>query len=415
MVYSPPTGVRDLLPLDVTQKRWIEDRLEQVFRLWGYHCIITSTLERLDTLMAGGAIARSTVIPVQAEDEGEVGLRPELTASIARAAVTRLAQAQAPLRLYYLANVFRKGQQAGRSQARELHQAGVELLGAGSMLADAEIVLLAQDCLAVLGLAGAIQPSPERTTTLILGEAALTRSLLAVFGERERPAVRQAIAQLDRLALEQLPLSPELHQRALMLLDLRGTPDLVLERLGTLDLSPGQQESVNRLKDLIETLSPTLAAQGCPLILDLSLVQTFDYYTGITLELVCTTPQSQRVLGKGGRYDQLLGLYHPQGQATSGIGFSLDLAELQQALLEMGALPDRATLSDWLVVPETAAAVGAAFHHAQSLRALEGSPIVEVYLGSDRSTALVEQFARQRQIRQLAWVRPDQPPRLEIL
>jgi ATP phosphoribosyltransferase regulatory subunit len=62
MVYQPAAGARDLLPLDVAQKRWIEDRLEQVFQGWGYHRIITSTLERMDTLMAGEAIVRQMVI-----------------------------------------------------------------------------------------------------------------------------------------------------------------------------------------------------------------------------------------------------------------------------------------------------------------------------------------------------------------
>ncbi|MEW6497341.1 MAG: ATP phosphoribosyltransferase regulatory subunit, partial [Cyanobacteriota bacterium] len=61
MVHQPPAGARDLLPLEVTQKRWIADRLQQVFDRWGYQPIITSTLEWLDTLMAGGAIQRSTV------------------------------------------------------------------------------------------------------------------------------------------------------------------------------------------------------------------------------------------------------------------------------------------------------------------------------------------------------------------
>ena len=62
MVYQPAAGARDLLPLDVAQKRWIEDRLQQVFHRWGYHRIITSTLERMDTLMAGEAIQRQMVI-----------------------------------------------------------------------------------------------------------------------------------------------------------------------------------------------------------------------------------------------------------------------------------------------------------------------------------------------------------------
>ena len=96
MVYQPPAGARDLLPLDVAQKRWIEDRLQQVYHRWGYHRIITSTIERLDTLMAGGAIDRSTVLQLQAGTDESLGLRPELTASIARAAVTRIIIRGAP-------------------------------------------------------------------------------------------------------------------------------------------------------------------------------------------------------------------------------------------------------------------------------------------------------------------------------
>ncbi|NET30383.1 ATP phosphoribosyltransferase regulatory subunit, partial [Okeania sp. SIO1I7] len=92
MVHQSPSGARDLLPLDVAQKRWIEKRLRPVFAQWGYHRIITSTVERLDTLMAGGALEPSMVIQLEeSEDETRLGLRPELTASIARAAVTRMA------------------------------------------------------------------------------------------------------------------------------------------------------------------------------------------------------------------------------------------------------------------------------------------------------------------------------------
>jgi len=70
MVYQPPGG-RGICAL--MSKNRIEDRLQQVFHRWGYHRIITSTLERLDTLMAG-AIQQSTVIQLQNAEE-ELGLR----------------------------------------------------------------------------------------------------------------------------------------------------------------------------------------------------------------------------------------------------------------------------------------------------------------------------------------------------
>ncbi|MEO1445417.1 MAG: ATP phosphoribosyltransferase regulatory subunit, partial [Cyanobacteria bacterium J06635_11] len=170
--FQPPTGGRDLLPLDVVQKRWIEDRLEQVFHRWGYHRIITSTVETMDTLMAGGAIDRVEVIELQLGQAGaqRLGLRPELTASIARAAVTRLASVTYPQRLYYNANVFRRTANGSQGGQQEYHQAGIELLGASGLMADAEAILLASDCLSALDLADA---------KIVLGEAALTYSLLS--------------------------------------------------------------------------------------------------------------------------------------------------------------------------------------------------------------------------------------------
>jgi ATP phosphoribosyltransferase regulatory subunit len=152
MVYQPAAGARDLLPLDVAQKRWIEDRLEQVFQRWGYHRIITSTLERMDTLMAGEAIQRQMVIQLQNSQNEELGLRPELTASIARTVVTRMADATYPQRLYYNANVFRRNWEGRHNRQQEYYQAGVELLGAEGLLANGEVLLLVADCLTALDL-----------------------------------------------------------------------------------------------------------------------------------------------------------------------------------------------------------------------------------------------------------------------
>ena len=207
MVYQPPAGARDLLPLDVAQKRWVEERLQQVFHRWGYHQIITSTLERLDTLMAGEAIGRSTVIQIQDASES-LGLRPELTASIARTAVTRMAGATYPQRLYYNANVFRRTDESSHNRQLEFYQAGVELLGGGGTLADAEVLLLLAECLNQLSL--------DRWC-LILGDAGIARSLLSPFPPHLQNQVRQAIADLDRITLETLPLSDELRQIALLI------------------------------------------------------------------------------------------------------------------------------------------------------------------------------------------------------
>ncbi|CDM93141.1 ATP phosphoribosyltransferase regulatory subunit [Limnospira fusiformis KN01] len=411
MIHQPPPGARDLLPLDVAQKIWIERRLQQVFHGWGYHRIITSTLERLDTLMAGGAVQRSTVIQLQdAENEG-LGLRPELTASIARAAVSRMAgNDHWPQRLYYNANIFRKGGETGHGTQLEFYQAGVELLGADGVRADSEVLLLLWDCLRSLNL-----QNPQ----FILGEAGLTRSLLSPFPPPLRDQVRQAIANLDRITLETLSMSPELRQRALFLFDLRGRPEDVLAKVSQLDLDHSQRSALNNLKSLIDGLNQyqklrpdTLSPMS--ITLDLSLIQTFDYYTGIVFIVVSDSHSGSRVLGRGGRYDQLLGLYHPQGETKPSIGFSLTIEELHQVLLDMGELPSDIPSGDCLVVPKTPQAEAAAFAYAQDLRQSPDAQVQMELSISDDLLALRES-ARRRGITQIAWVDEQGNPTLEAI
>ncbi|MEG4111381.1 MULTISPECIES: ATP phosphoribosyltransferase regulatory subunit [unclassified Microcoleus] len=410
MVHQPPSGARDLLPLDVAQKISIERRLQQVFHRWGYHRIITSTLERLETLMAGGAIDRSTLIQLQDAEDGELGLRPELTASIARAAAMRMAGTRwQPQRLYYNANVFRKGPDTGSGGQQEFYQAGVELLGAGGAVADAEVLLLLSECLQSLGI---------DDWHLVLGEAGLTATLLESFPPNVRQKVRGAIANLDRIALETLPLSTELRERALLLFDLRGRPEEVLPIVAKLDLDLPQQAALNNLKSAIELLHqcqskiPNLKSH---IHLDLSLIQTFDYYTGIVFEVVSSSKTGQRVLGQGGRYDQLLGLFDPLGQNSPGIGFCLNIEELHQVLLTEGQLPSQTPASDWLVVAQTPEASAAAFAYARKLRESTHLVRVEIDLESRETAESAREYARDRRIAQIAWVNAEGLPTIETV
>ena len=409
MVYQSPAGARDLLPLDVAQKHWVEERLQQVFHRWGYHRIITSTLERLDTLMAGGAIQRSAVIQVQ-DSEEELGLRPELTASIARTAVTRMAGTTFPQRLYYNANVFCRTPDSSHNRQLEFYQTGVELLGSEGLLADAEVLLLLAECLNELGL---------HHWQLILGEAEITQSLLSSFPTTWRDRIRQAIAQLDRVTLETLPLSEDLRARALLMLDLRGHPADVWQKVTKLSLDAPQQAALHRLKSLIEILDrcfgvdSSQSSPNFPVILDLSMIRTFDYYTGIVFEVIGNTTVQPQILGQGGRYDRLLGLYHPQGKTIPGIGFVLNTEDLQQALLSANRLPQATPASDLLVVARSPAAYAAAFAYAEKLRRTPAIR-VEMDLG-DRTSEEIRTYARQRRIQQIAWLKDDGSAEVEGL
>jgi ATP phosphoribosyltransferase regulatory subunit len=388
-------GARDLLPLDVAQKRWVERGIQAVFHRWGYQRIITSTLERLDTLIAGGAVDRETVIQIPSAEGGTLGLRPELTASIARAAVSRMGDLY-PQRLYYNANVFRKADVEHHGRQQEFYQAGIELLGVGGILADVEAILLMMDCLKSLAV-----PNFQ----IILGEAGLSRALLAQFPAEFQTQIRHCWAHLDRVALEQLPLTPAQQELALSLIDLRGKPALVLAQLAQLKLDPASQSTIAHLQILVELLANT-SQNSLPLILDLSLIQTFDYYTGIVFEAVTITEDRAYVLGKGGRYDRLLALYHPQGQNFPGIGFVLNIEELQQVLQTNPAMPHTAPKSDWLVVAMAPIAIAAALAYGQKLRSNSELIRVEMYLNDDEPDQ-IRKIAIDRGIAKIAWISAD--------
>jgi ATP phosphoribosyltransferase regulatory subunit len=309
-----------------------------------------------------------------------------------------------PQRLCYRANVFRNPPQNYHGRQLEFYQAGVELLFAGGVLADAEILLLLAHCLQDLGI-------PD--WHILLGEAGLTRSLLAVFPQPIRQQVRYCIAHLDHITLENLSLEPHLKERALCLFDLRGKAEDVLEKISGLDLDPSARAIVSNLKSLIELVRRS-CSKPLPLILDLSLIETFDYYTGIVFEVVSYQNDRSHILGKGGRYDQLLGLYHPQGITSPGIGFALNIEDLHSCLLLTDRLPQQTPKSDWLVIPKTPEAESAAFVYAQKLRNSEHIVRVEIDLGG-RSPTEIREYARACGIDRLAWIQADGTPIIETV
>ncbi|MEM8779923.1 MAG: ATP phosphoribosyltransferase regulatory subunit [Cyanobacteria bacterium P01_G01_bin.49] len=403
MIHQPPAGARDLLPLEVVQKASINDSLQEVFGSWGYQRIVTSTIEWLDTLMAGGAIEHSTVIQLQDNTNGQLGLRPELTASIARAAVTRMSDTSYPQRLCYRANVFRNPPTGHHGRQLEFYQAGVELLFAGGILADAEILLLMAECLRKVQI-------PQ--WDIILGEAGLTRSLLSPFPKPLQQEVRHCLSQLDYVKLDNLNYpNADLKQRAKLLFNLRGKPQDVFSKVVDLELDDAGKKSLNNLKSLVELVRNS-SSQLLPLTLDLSLIQTFDYYTGIVFQLVGRTDNQLHILGQGGRYDKLLGVYHPQKKSAPGIGFSLNLEALYSCLLSTNKLPPTPPLIDYLVIAKKPEDHAATLQYAQKLRNTQDFVRVSIDLG-ERTPEQIKEYAQQNGVRKLVWIEANQEPIIE--
>ncbi|MGZ0188602.1 MAG: ATP phosphoribosyltransferase regulatory subunit, partial [Alphaproteobacteria bacterium] len=150
-----PTGLADVLPPVAAQEAAAAERAMSVLRADGYEQATPPMLEFEESFLtgAGEPLARETFRMMDPASQRMLALRSDMTPQIARIAASRLEKAPRPLRLCYLGAVMRvSGGRAGGE--RQFLQAGAELIGSGRAEADAEIVLLAANALAAIGVAG---------------------------------------------------------------------------------------------------------------------------------------------------------------------------------------------------------------------------------------------------------------------
>ena len=308
-----PYGMRDFLPGEVGQKRQVEESLIRLFARWGYEEIITPTMEYMETLQAGSEGIEAHLYKFFDRHNRLLALRPDMTTPIARVAATRLKDQEAPLRLCYLANVFRYEEaQAGRQC--EFYQAGVELLGEGGATADAEVVALAVESLLDAGLV---------SFQISLGQVDFINGLLAeagLQGERSRE-IRQALTSRDLVGLEKLladsGISAGVQQLLRRIPLLHGKREL-LEEARSLVNNDVSRRALDNLAQIYALLEHYGVAEH--VVFDLGVFRNFSYYTGMVFEAY-TPGLGFPVLG-GGRYDQLAGAY---GQDCPATGFALGI------------------------------------------------------------------------------------------
>ena len=331
MALQPAAGARDLNPREVEGNRWLCDQLAEVYRGWGYAEVAPPLVERLQTLEAGGGIAEQELMRLAAEEP--LGLRPEMTASIARAACTRMAGRPRPLRLWSCGPVFRSTvNDSGQNRLEEQLQSGVELVGADAsqaLVADAELLRLLLACLRQLGIGAAHAP------TLLIGHHAVLTALLDQVPADQRLATRQALINYDPLSLAALELPAHQRQGLQQLMRLRGEPKAVLYQLEQL---LGPSSLLEQLAGTLGSVEAVAAQQGVKLQLDPSFQPHFELYDGLVLKLVCQGPVAPVELASGGRYDALVARF---GAAAGGMGFSFQVEAIRELLGTDATVPQR--------------------------------------------------------------------------
>ena len=337
MALQPASGVRDLNPQQVRRNHELRETLAEVFRLWGYEEVSPPRVERMDTLKAGGAIDSRDIVRLVADEP--LGLRPEMTASIARAACTRFQDRQRPLRLWSHGTVFesRQADEGGLCIEENLH-CGVELFGANGVEAELELLTLLMASLRALRLP---LNDPPR---LLIGHTGLMQLLLRDVDRQQHQGLRSCLTRLDRLELqERLSHQPQ-HAHLLQWLDRRGSPEGVITQLQ--EAFP-RAHVLDQLSRLVNHLTPLAKDTGIGLQLDPTFQPVYELYDGVVFQLVCRGVSSPVVVARGGRYDAVVQRLGAKGRDATGLGFSFcvdDLRDLPGAFAMTSAKPERILL-----------------------------------------------------------------------
>lgn len=316
MARSIPTGTRDVLPEEARELRAIESTLAELFESRGYGEVMTPTIEY------GGEAANTPGYRFFGEAGEALALRSDMTVPIARLVARRFRDEPGPFRLRYSGRVYRPVTPQ-RGQMRELHQVGVELIGAESGAGTIEIVELLVGALDALGL---------KRARIGLGDADLFGQILdelEVSGAA-RDRILACLESHDLVAIEAeagelAGISEERRHAIVELSNLRGGAE-VLERAREIG-GAAVERAAARLAETHEGL----AAKGIAdrVQLDFGLLRDLGYYTGAIIEVY--DPAVGSVLGGGGRYDGVLAAF---GRDLPAAGFALYLDRLHIAQAE---------------------------------------------------------------------------------
>ena len=350
-------GTRDILPPDSARWNWFESSAREVFESYNFGEIRLPIFEQTDlfarsvgtdtdivskemfTFPASQGFEKSAPNGEEQQPGELVSLRPEATASVARAYIEHNMQAlPGNVKLYYLGPMFRR-ERPQKGRYRQFYQIGAEVLGQSDAPAiDAEVLEM---------------------LLVFFKRVGLTRTTLYVNSIGDKNCRPQYVEVL-REALEKVKdkLGPDSQRRIetnpLRVLDSK-VPDEqpVIEKLPriTNHLCDDCRAHFSRLKD-------ELTLRGIQFEENWRLVRGLDYYTRTTFEVIAEGLGSQNAVCGGGRYDGLVELLG--GPPAKGIGFAIGTDRSILSIEESGSAPKPEGLSvyvAWMGIASYPAAV----------------------------------------------------------
>lgn len=316
---STPEGTQDRLFQNCKNLRKTEYAIREVLENRNYSEIITPAIEYYDVFnQAGTQMAQEKQFKVIDRSGRICVMRPDNTAPIARVAATKLSDF--PVRLYYCQNVYR-ADDGNNGRSTEILQIGAELLGEDGINADLDILTSALTSLTASGL---------KDFRIELGHADIYKGLISSLGMEleEAEEIRGLIENKSFAALGEV-LEPfkgsEAYDVLCAMPQLFGGVE-VLDTAESMTQNTQVREAISYLREIFNSLCEA-GFENCVMI-DLGLVHSMDYYTGLMFRGY-TGGAGISVLS-GGRYNALCGKF---GESRPATGFAIDLetvAEIAQ-------------------------------------------------------------------------------------
>jgi histidyl-tRNA synthetase len=318
---SPVKGMRDLYPEQLAVRTYLYEKVRRVSQMYGYQEWEGPYLESIELYAAksGDELVDKQSFVFTDRGGERITLRPELTPSLARMVAKRQHELTFPVRWWQFGPFWRY-EQPQRGRTREFFQWNIDMLGASSPEADAELIAVAAEFLRSVGL------SPAHAKILVSDRRLLEQEFdrLGIPSE-QRAAVSGLVDR--RTKMEPSAWEANGSEIGLDANQLKGLVKMLEDRD-----SWRKSPELGRVFAALEALGAAEYVEFDPKI-----VRGLLYYTGTVFEVIDVSGSVRRSLFGGGRYDKLLG--DVGGEPLPATGFAMGDVAIGILLQEKGLLP----------------------------------------------------------------------------
>ncbi len=355
-------GARDYFPEDKRLQNYIFKVWHQTAQSFGYEEYGAPLLEPIEvyTAKSGQELAFEQTYLFTDRGGRQVAIRPEMTPTISRMVAQRRQELPMPARLYSIANYMRY-ERPQRGREREFWQLNADLFGVDGAMADAEIIELSYRSIMNFG-------AKEDMFTIRVNNRQLVNQLMSKFLGLDVIGAQMMTKLLDK----KNKIAPEMFRdEAIKIFGKdakKGLPKLAqligMRSINELPRELADIPCVLRLREVLDILQQKGIGN---VMFDVTLMRGLDYYTGTVFEFFDTSPENNRALFGGGRYDGLVGLFGVEPASTVGVG--LGATTMQHFLEVHELLPKLATHTDVYIIAIDEKSLSGADQLARKLRA----------------------------------------------